>query len=199
MNNIKKAIQDIYETCEKYSDPAVYGNSIFYSVRDLKEKTKGILKIIEWNDSYGLNISKNTSFSSDRCLKTDEYSSFIYFKDAKSEKDNGVGRYITYEDDDRQPQNEWMLVLSFPTGPYMFGDDCPRDLFKQFWEELKGYGPKYCDTMNTCLYFALDGCSEVYNSFYDILRKYREIYKGQENKRKIEKLEKEIIKLKGNL
>jgi len=63
------------------------------------------------------------------------------------------GRHISWSDDGKQPEDELLLVISFPTGAYIFGDDYPTEFFKEFFQELKTYNPKYTDTTNKTLYF----------------------------------------------
>lgn len=90
-----------------------------------------------------------------------------------------------------------MLYIRFPTGAYIFGDHYAKELFNDFFDELKTFEPKYTDTMNSSLYFSMDKAGNFYNNFKKILNKYhdknKEIYKkirAEELRKELEKLEK---------
>lgn len=105
-------------------------------------------------------------------------------------------RKITWSDDERQPEDEYLLVISFPTGPYIFGsyfrDNYPKDTFNTFFEELRSYGPKYADTANHTLYFTADAASNVYWNFNDVMEKYQAIATEENNRHRRERLEEEL-------
>ncbi len=109
------------------------------------------------------------------------------------------GRKISWSEDDSQPEDEFLLDISFATGAYIFGDDCPIELFKEFFNELKSYGPKYIDKHNKCLYFSMENAGRVFNEFENILNKYNEKNKEDEKKRRVKKLKAELEKLEQNL
>lgn len=106
------------------------------------------------------------------------------------------GKSISWSDDDRQPElNEWLFVISFPTGPYIFSGDYPEETFKAFFLELKSFGPKYSDTVNKTLYFTEETSKTVYTAFWSIFNKYKaQVQDEIKQKRKIE-LEEELAKL----
>ena len=102
-------------------------------------------------------------------------------------------RTISWSDDGRQPEDdELLLSISFATGAYIFSDDYPETLFKDFFNELASYAPKYKDTVNKCLYFSMDNAGKIFNDFDAILAKYKSLNKEDFKKRKIEKLKKEL-------
>lgn len=105
------------------------------------------------------------------------------------------GRTISWSDDKKQPKNEILLQISFPTGAYIFGEEYPKELFEKFLGELKEYAPDYCDTANKCLYFRLRNAKDIFNNFSTILKKYHDIYRDGHNQRRVEELKKEIEKL----
>lgn len=86
-------------------------------------------------------------------------------------------------------------------GAYIFGssytDDYPTEFFKQFFNELKTYAPRYIDSANKSLYYSMISAGRIYNDFRGILDKYYRLNKEDYNKRKVEKLKKEIEKLEG--
>lgn len=106
---------------------------------------------------------------------------------------------IAWSDDGRQPEDEHLLVVRFPTGAYIFGDyfnnDYPTDAFNAFFDELKSYGPKYADTVNHCLYFTADVAKDVYWNFKTMMDKHRGAAVEENKRRKREKLEAELRKL----
>lgn len=106
------------------------------------------------------------------------------------------GRTISWSDDDQQPENEWLYVVSFPTGAYFFGDSYPKEHFNAMFEELKSLGAKYSDTANKSLYFDSSNAKDVHQRIPEIVKKYRESLKEFETKREIESLEKRLQMLK---
>ena len=107
-------------------------------------------------------------------------------------------RTISWSDDGRQPDNEWLYVISFPTGAYVLGDypnDYPKDTFNTFFNELKKFVPKYVDTENHSLYFSASNAKIAHNNFYEIFNKYKNLATVENKKRRAEKLRKELDEL----
>ena len=106
---------------------------------------------------------------------------------------------ISWSDDGRQPEDEQLLVVCFPTGAYIFGGyfdkNYPTDAFNAFFDELKSYGPKYSDTVNHSLYFDIDAARDVYWNFQSMMDRYRGLAVEENKRRKREKLEEELRKL----
>ena len=127
------------------------------------------------------------------------YSDYVEVSDyefiAKYGKD--YYRIISWSDDGRQPDNEWLYVISFPTGAYVFDSDYPKDTFNTFFNELKKYAPKYVDTANKSLYFSASNAKIAHNNFYEIFNKYKNLAAAENKKRRAEKLRKELEKLEG--
>jgi hypothetical protein len=107
----------------------------------------------------------------------------------------GLNRSISWSDDDRQPKNEWLLYISFPTGAFIFGDSYPTATFKMFWDELKAFGPKYSDTANHGLYFTEKNAKAVYDDFYILFDKYKALVSEELKAQRKEKLLKELEEL----
>lgn len=116
------------------------------------------------------------------------WSRVLYFSDENE-------RSISWSDDDRQPENEWLYVVSFGSGPYIFGGDYPQETFKSFFLELKEFGAKYCDTANSCLYFTPDKAKAVHGAFWEIFNRHKAMVEGELNKKRKEDLLKELKKL----
>jgi hypothetical protein len=177
----KKAYDEVLETINKHRDILVY------DYRDLEEKSKKHLFGIELKEKYGLNIEPKDVHSLD----------FVRFSDDRMVTWFGdkYNRTISWEDEGRQPEDELLFTVSFGTGAYIFGDDYPVELFKEFFLELKSYSPKYIDTVNKCLYFSMDNAKEIFNKYPEILKKWHEKNKEDAKERKIKKLKDELEKL----
>lgn len=116
-------------------------------------------------------------------------------------------RTIAWPDDDQQPDDEWLYVISFPTGAYVLGDyrdgNYPsfekqgRDIFNTFFNELKKYEPKYVDTANNTLYFSASNAKIAHDNLYEIFNKYKNLATVENKKRMAEKLRKELEELEG--
>jgi len=105
-------------------------------------------------------------------------------------------RSISWSDDWKQPKDELLLMVSFPTWSYIFWKDYDKDLFIKFFSELRSYSPKYSDTHNKNLYFDKSNMWNIFNNFDDIFTKYKKIYREAFLKREIKRLQEEINKLK---
>lgn len=104
-------------------------------------------------------------------------------------------RNISWSDDGKQPQEEWLMTVSFPTGAYIFGDSYPTETFKAFWEELKAFKPKYSDTTNHCLYFTEETAKDVYHAFGSLFETYRALVQDEVKEQRKKKLQEELARL----
>lgn len=180
----EKAYKEIFELMEKNKDLCSF------DIESLKDKSENHLFGLHLKEDWGLDIDPANIYNRD----------WIKFGDHKiigrwGEKH---GRTISWPDGTEQPYDEVLLVISFPAGAYIFGDDYPQDLFRKLWDELRSFGPKYTDSHNHSLYFSKDNASGVFNSFSDIIGKYREINKVDRKKREIERLKKELENLENS-
>ena len=196
IERLKEAYTKAVELCEEYED--FYKTYDFDGFRSLSEQARRRLTIIEWNEKYGLNIGYIRELSSDAYLKIDEHRSIHKFNDAKRESERGYGKFISWSDDERQPKDEWLLVIGFSTGTYIFGEDYAgqKPLFDEFFNELKTYNPDYSDSHNHYLYWKLENAKPIYDDFQSILSKYIERNKLESKKREIDRLESELKELK---
>lgn len=163
-----------------------------FDVNELERQSKVHIYAIELKEKYGLNIDPKrvesldyNKFGSDKtiCMFGEKYS-----------------RKISWSVDGRQPEDENLFILSFPTGAYIFSDgdtdrDYPTEFFQKFWLELKTYKPDYIDEMNHCLYWRLENAKEMFNSFENVLEKYNQLNKQNITQRRIERLKAELSKL----
>jgi len=184
MELTKKVYKEIIDILNKYKD------IIVYDVSELEILSKYHLFGIELKEKYGFNIDPKEIKSLD-WNNFGEYMSLGLF----GEK---YRRTISWSDDGKQPEDEVLLYLGFPTGAYIFGDDYPQQLFQEFFQELKTYNPKYSDTTNKNLYFSMDNAGKMFNDFKTILNKYYKKNRKDFKRRKIEKMKEELQKLESN-
>lgn len=115
----------------------------------------------------------------------DDWSLVLYFNEEGERK-------ISWSDDGRQPENEWLYVISFGTGAYIFGQSYPEETFRSFFTELKQFEPKYCDTANKSLYFTPDKAKAVHESFWEIFNRHKAMVEGELKKKRKAKLLEEL-------
>jgi len=195
----KEAYQEILKICEKHTDLKEI-SWYFDDISDMAGKCKNHLTLVEWCEKYGIELSHEYRPHTRSHIKVNEHMSISYYQDAEKDKSEGGGKFITASDDGRQPENEWLLVISFPTGAYIFGDDYDgqKQLFNDFFRELKGYDPDYSDTTNSTLYWKLENSKDIFDDFDDILERYREKNRSELKERKKERLMKELEELEDN-
>lgn len=104
-------------------------------------------------------------------------------------------RTISWSADGRQPKDEVMFILTFPTGPYAIGEEYPKELFMEMWNAFKSYGFKYVDDVNKNMYFELTNAAPIYLEHYNIVRKYWQKYREEADKRRAEKLRTELAEI----
>lgn len=182
IEKIEKAYNEILEVTKKYKDICIF------NVNEMEAKAKFHLFGLKLKETYGFTIEPKDIRSLDWNNFGDYRAVGLFGEKYK--------RTISWEDDGKQPDDEILLCLSFPTGAYIFGDDYPVNFFKDFFQELKTYNPKYIDTTNKNLYFSMDNAGIIFNEFPTILKRY--YYKNKEDAkaRKIKKMEEELTKLK---
>lgn len=110
------------------------------------------------------------------------------------------GRTIPWSDDGSQPADEWLLVIGLTAGAYIFGDymgnKYPKKTFNAFFEELKKFGPAFCDTNNHCLYFRSNVSAEVYQAFFTLFDKYKSLVDAELKEKRRAELQRELESLK---
>lgn len=182
----EESYKEILDVLKKHRETCVY------DVNELESLAKKHLFGIELKEKYGLNVQP-------RDIKSLEWNRFGDYLSIGlfGEK---YRRTISWSDDGKQPEDELMLYLCFPTGAYIFGnssdDDYPSQFFREFWDELKTYNPKFSDTVNKSLYFSMGNSGKIFNEFPAILKKYNEKNKEDFKLRKIKRMEEELLKLK---
>ena len=152
------------------------------------EQTKKLLYAIRLQEDYGITSMENYMVVNAEPNVYVKISDHMYIA-SMGEK---YRRTISWSADGRQPKDEVLLVLTFPTGAYIFGDDYPVPLFKELWCEIKGYGFKYVDDVNHNVYFPLDSAAGIANEFPSILKKYYARYRAEADARRAQRLKQEL-------
>jgi hypothetical protein len=172
------AYNEIFQTLEKHKDVCAF------DLDELKITSKLHIFGLELKEKYGFDIEPKDIHSLD-WIKLGEYSNISVWGEKS-------GRTISYPDDGRQPENEQLLYISFPTGAYIFGEDYPVDLFNRFFTELKSYNPKYIDSSNKGLYFSMDNAGNAFNNLAPTLKKYMDVCREELVRRRIIALKSEL-------
>ena len=192
---VKQAYQEIADVCEKHI--ALSDNHYMRDIKTMLDDAKNHVAVEDWREKYNIEITHDKRVLSQNYIKMSEYIVFSYYKDGEADREKGGGKYISWSEDKRQPKDEWLLVISFSTGAYIFGEDYEgqKQLFIDFFRELESHNPKYSDIVNHALYWSMDDAGKIYNEFQSILNKYRERNKAELKQRKIESLKKELANL----
>jgi hypothetical protein len=185
---LKKAYTEVLQVCEKHSEISK-SDYYFNDLANMANLARGHIMLINWHVEYGIKLEHKNEYLVNKYFKHDEHCAFSYYVDEQN--------YIAWSDDDRQPSSEWLFVISFPTGAFIFGGDYEynQEAFKQFFTELKSFDPDYSDTANKTLYWKLDNAQEIFYEFNGILKKYTELVRANYNAIQVAKLKKEIEKL----
>lgn len=181
MNEIQLAYEEILNIIRKHKD------NVIIDFEEIERKSKCHLFGVELKEKYGLNIEPK-QVNSLEWLDLGEYTKIGMFGEKH-------GRTISWSDDGKQPQNELLFYISFPTGAYIFGQDYPLEFFQNFFLELKSYNPKYCDTTNKSLFFSLENAAPIFNNFKEIYKKWCDLNREDLKQRQILKLKNDLQKL----
>lgn len=181
MNKIK-AYEEMLSVIREHSELTKKDNRI--DIADVLEDRIRLLKI---SDEFNIDLDINQDSS---YIHIDSYRAICMFGKA-------FNRTIAWSDDDRQPENERLYVINFPTGAYIFGDSYPQETFNMFFNDLKSYRPKYTDSPNKGLYYTSETAKDVHENFKSIFDKHAVLVADEVKRQKISKLEEELLSLKG--
>ena len=189
---MKDVFKKIIDICEQNTDTEG-------TLSEIIIKAKNRVIRYEWEEKYGIKL--DSRFAEYDYLRLNDYEFISYFKDGYKCKENCCGRSISWSEDDKQPVNEWIYQIGFSTGAYIFGGDYDgqKQLFQDFFEELRTYKPDYEDLHNNCLYWKIENAKEIMSQFKVILNKYRDRNKEELKTREIANLEDKLLKLKTDL
>lgn len=160
---------------------------IVFDISELRQRADNHLFCIELRNIYGLDIEA-TYLDSKDWNRFGEYKRIGMYGESHQ-------RTISWEVNGRQPDNELLFSVSFPTGAYIFGDDYLHELFEEFFAELKTFSPDYTDDANHCLCWKIKNAKDIFNSFDTILQKYWERVGRARKIKKIDQLKKELAEL----
>jgi hypothetical protein len=190
--DVKLAYAEIFSVLNKHKDVCAF------EIDNLDRIAKYHLFGIELKEVYGLDINPKAIDSLD-WLDFGKYRHIGRW----GKKYN---RTISWPNEGKQPNNELLLSIGFPTGPFIFtcgggfNQECPEDFFQTFWNELKSFNPDYVDDHNNCLYWKIENAKTIFNTFNNVLQKYYELNKEDRKQRKIKIMKEELYKLeKGDL
>lgn len=185
MNDKINAYKELQSVVDKYPEQ-------FQDDWDVK-KIKETLACLEMSKRFGIPLEYVSSVQYSVVRAYDHWTHVALYGE-----DN---RQISWSDDERQPEGEWLYCICFTTGPYIFGDyfkdEYPKETFNAFFNELKSYDPKYIDSANKCLYFTEENSKEVYEAFWGIFNKYKGMVKDEMQRQRKKELEEELAKLNG--
>lgn len=188
LDKTRKIYHELFDIIDKNRENLFFSD---YDLERLREQSEAHCFGLELKEKHGFNIDPKEIKSLNYIeLESPCYDSYIYLRRwSKNMK-------ISWSDDGSQPsENEFLLDICFSAGAYIFGDYYPKELFVDFFNELKSYNPKYSDTNNKTLYFSMDNAAEFYNDFPKIWNRYTDLNKENFKKYKAEKLRKELKEL----
>lgn len=177
----QKAYEEILAIMRKYEDVCDF------NIEDFELKAKNCSFVVELKEKFGIDIYPR-EVTDTGLYVIDSYRTIGLFGEKYK-------RTILCSDDGRQSEDELLFEISFTEGPYIFGEDYPVELFREFFSELKSYKPKYIDSINNRLYFSMENASKVFNAFPEILKKYQDKYEVWHRKKEIERLRQELSNL----
>ena len=150
---------------------------------------ESVIKTLEVCDRFGIE-PKYLSFSNYIEVKNsyDNWTGIQFFSETE---DHPIG----CSDDGRQPKNEWLYVIRFTCGAYVFGDSYPQKTFQAMFNELKAFGSAYCDSTNKALYFKEDVAKYVHENFWPIFNKYKALVAEEVKEKRKQSLLEELSKL----
>ena len=157
---------------------------------DIRDRLISRIKVAEISEEFGIDIPDDAN---PNWTNVGEYASIgMYGKD--------YNRTVSWLDGTTQPENERLYCISFPTGPYIFGDHSfggpyLTKTFQAFFDELKTYSTKYSDSHNRALYFTKDTAAAVHEAFQGIYDKHMATVHVELKAMKVAKLKAELESL----
>jgi hypothetical protein len=156
---------------------------------DIRHNLKLLIKLEEISSEFGVEIPSYYGYGCN-WYELSDYQTIAIYGEAHS-------RTISCSDDGSQPENEWLYVIRFPTGAYIFGEEYPTKTFQAFFNELKQFEPKYIDSANKALYFTSEKSAAVHAAFPDILQRNKCLVDAELKEKRIKALQDELEKLQG--
>ena len=178
----KKAYTEILEVMSKHKDVLNWDSRI-----DLQWELENRLTLCDLEDRFGIK------------MKPDSNPNWTELGWSRSLGLWGIkhNRIISWSDTTEQPVDEYLYVICFPTGAYIFGKACPTETFQSFFEELKSYNPKYIDSANKALYFTSETAQAIHEDFDGIFAKHKAKVQDELKGKEIIALKEKLSKLEG--
>lgn len=197
-NKVGERVRDTFEKiiylCEQETDTEG-------TLSEIRLKAKNRVIRYEWEEKYGIKLGSDCRLAEYDYYHIGDYQLISYFKDGYVSHKEGTGRSIAWSENNKQPVDEWVYSIGFSTGAYIFGDDYDgqKQLFQDFFEELRTYKPDYEDLHNHNLYWKIENAKEIMSSFREIIKKYQEKNTAEIKIRKINKLKAELKQMEKSL
>lgn len=190
---MKEIFKKIIDICEENIDEEG-------TLKDIAIKAKNRVIRYEWEEKYSVKLSDSARLAEYDYYRIDSHQFIGFFEDGYKCKEGGYGRSISWSEDNKQPVNEWIYEVGFSTGAYIFGEDYEgqKQLFQDFFEELRTYKPDYEDLHNHNLYWKIENAKGIMENFNNILSKYYDLNRKELKQREINKLEAKLNNLKSN-
>ena len=176
-----KRYESLLSVLDEYSDILERDSSL-----DVRHGVAGRIELLRVSEDFGIDFSWVSHYEATN-FKLNEYTRVMLWNDRCK---------ISWSDDNIQPEvGEYLYIISFPTGAYIFGQHYPEQLFREFFNELVVYKPKYLDTPNKTLYFSSENAKYIHEAFPDILKKYGDRVSEDYKRIRKEELLKELDEL----
>lgn len=187
---MKGVFEKIIKLCEQATDEEG-------TLSEIRLKAKNRVIRYDWEEKYGVTLESDCRLAEYDYYQIGDYQLISYFKDGYESHRAGSGRSISWPEGDKQPIDEWVYSIGFSTGPFIFGGDYEgqKQLFQDFFEELRTYKPDYEDLHNHCLYWRIENAKEMMSQFRPILKKFSVKNREELKARKINKLKTELESL----
>lgn len=187
---LKDTFEKIIFLCEKATDEEG-------TLSEIRLKAKNRVIRYEWEEKYGIKLGYECKFAEYDYCNLGEYENLSYYKDGYISHKQGSGRNISWSENDKQPVNEWLYEIHFSTGADIFGEDYEgqKQIFRDFFEELRTYKPDFEDLHNHNLYWKPENAKEIISQFKVILKKYHDKNREELKEREITKLKAKLEKL----
>ena len=179
---------EAYKTILATMDNCIAATQINSSV-DIRSNLKSLIQLEEISAEFGVEIPSYYGYGGDWYKLSDFQTIGFYGEDRN--------RTIAWSDDDSQPEDEWLYVIYFPTGAYIFGQEYPTKTFQAFFNELKQFEPKYIDSVNKALYFTSEKAASIHTAFPEILQRHKGLVDAELKEKRVKALQDELEKLQG--
>jgi len=185
--NNTKPYQEILDVMERHGGTIKDRHGI-----DIRSRIKDLIRMLDVFSEFSICARDRQEPNGSTYYKISDHQDILLFG-----KD--YNRTVAWLDEGEQPENEWLYCIGFPTGAYIFGQDYPTKTFNAFFNKLKSYGPRYCDSHNHSMYFSKENAAAVHKDFNLIMEEYRGIARKEILNSKADKIRKELAAIEGTV